>query len=349
MSAPKISVIITCYNYATYVAQAIDSVLSQEYEAVELVVVDDASTDNSRDIIAGYGDRLKACFVSPNGGHGNAFNTGYAASTGDVVMFLDADDFLRPGTLSYVAKDFDPRETMRQYRMDLVDADSTPYDVHPKWEQPFMTEAAKATVLQAGSFPTTVTSGLVFSRAFLEQVMPMPPEDFRQGADGYLATLAPLYGPLGDGGSHINAAYRQHGANHSGFDKAIAKRAAWCLGHNAARFKALHDHAGRLGLTVNEPLGAEDPAHLEQVMASWLADGARPADQTGSRLALARKGASLLKGQSLSKVNRIALTLWWLGLGILPRGAAFTLLGWKLVAATRPDWMQSLARRLRKA
>ena len=92
-ATPKLSVVITNYNYADYVGTAIDSVLSQDV-AIELVVVDDCSADKSRDIITSYGDRIIPVLQEVNQGHGGGFNAGYARTTGDLVMFLDADDFL---------------------------------------------------------------------------------------------------------------------------------------------------------------------------------------------------------------------------------------------------------------
>ena len=67
-----------------------------------MIVVDDGSTDDSRAIIASYGAEVTAVF-KPNGGQASALNAGLAASHGDVVVFLDADDVLLPAVLSAVA------------------------------------------------------------------------------------------------------------------------------------------------------------------------------------------------------------------------------------------------------
>src|SRR3990167_6113302 len=93
--APALSVIITNYNYARYLPTAIENVLSQD-EAIELIVVDDCSTDNSRDVIEPYGDRLIPVLLPVNRGQGAGFNAGFAKAHGELVMFLDADDFLLP-------------------------------------------------------------------------------------------------------------------------------------------------------------------------------------------------------------------------------------------------------------
>src|SRR5688500_10169891 len=96
---PLASVIINNYNYGRYLGAAIDSALAQTYPHTEVVVVDDGSTDDSRQVIAGYGERVVPV-LKENGGQASAFNAGFAASRGDVVLFLDADDLLLPGAVA---------------------------------------------------------------------------------------------------------------------------------------------------------------------------------------------------------------------------------------------------------
>ena len=90
--SPLITVIIGNYNYAHFLEQAIRSVLDQTYENVQLIVVDDGSTDHSRDIIHSFGDAVQAIFQE-NAGQGAAFNAGLALAQGDIICFLDSDDF----------------------------------------------------------------------------------------------------------------------------------------------------------------------------------------------------------------------------------------------------------------
>src|SRR5208282_6401633 len=82
---------------------ASDGALTQSYAPVEVIVVDDGSTDTSRDVISSYGDRVSAIF-KPNGGHASAFNAGFRASRGSIVMFLDADDVLLPNAVEEVVR-----------------------------------------------------------------------------------------------------------------------------------------------------------------------------------------------------------------------------------------------------
>lgn len=343
---PTISVVIPCYNYANFVCDAIDSVLSQDYQDTEVIVVDDASSDNSREVISKYGNRFKIVFKEINEGHAAAFNSGFAVSSGDIVVFLDADDFLLPGALTRIAKNGGLSVPMCQYRMSLVNSQGEPYDIFPKLEQPFLTGDQKSRLLRTGRVPTTVTSGLVFKRNFLEKIMPIPPEAFRQGADGYLATLAPLYGPLGEGGPEPISAYRQHNHNHSGFGAVAEKRAFWCVQHDEARYAALRTEAGRLHETPVETLGWADEGHLCQKMALTLS-GMHPNPQP-SRLKISLAALKVMRDLPASYSTQVLLSVWWLSLSVLPKNMALNVHRWRLYAATRPTWLKRSARLLRK-
>lgn len=90
-----VSAIIPTYNYSQFIAEAIDSVLSQTFTNVEIIIVDDGSTDNTRDILAHYGTKIK-CIFQQNKGVSAARNTGVKNSSGDLIAFLDADDIWLP-------------------------------------------------------------------------------------------------------------------------------------------------------------------------------------------------------------------------------------------------------------
>ena len=95
MTVPKVSVIIPNYNYGKYVSFAIDSVLNQTYPNIEVIVVDDGSKDNSKEILEGYGDKIKTIFQQ-NAGVSEARNNGVRESSGEFIAFLDADDIWMP-------------------------------------------------------------------------------------------------------------------------------------------------------------------------------------------------------------------------------------------------------------
>lgn len=100
----KVSVIVPAYNVESYIHRAIESVIGQTYENVELVVVDDGSEDNTWNIIKKYAKqdvRIKA-IRQKNQGVSAARNTALDALTGDYAVFLDSDDWLEEGTVEYL-------------------------------------------------------------------------------------------------------------------------------------------------------------------------------------------------------------------------------------------------------
>ncbi|WP_456325501.1 glycosyltransferase family 2 protein [Desulfonauticus submarinus] len=97
----KISVIIPTYNCARYIKDAVISVINQRYKDWELIIVDDGSTDNTREVIAPYLENKRIRYVwQENRGKSVARNKGLDLATGKYITFLDADDFFLPGALS---------------------------------------------------------------------------------------------------------------------------------------------------------------------------------------------------------------------------------------------------------
>src|SRR5436305_1267238 len=101
-SAITIDIVVNNYNYEAYVRQAVDSACAQEYPSANVIVVDDGSTDGSRDVLAAYGDEIDLV-LKENGGQASALNAGFARCRGQAVIFLDADDVLAPNAASMVA------------------------------------------------------------------------------------------------------------------------------------------------------------------------------------------------------------------------------------------------------
>lgn len=96
---PLVSIIIPVYNCQTYVLEAVESVLAQDYPAKQVIVIDDGSTDGSIQKLQSLGDAIELICV-PNGGPARARNTGIARARGEFIAFLDADDVWLPGKLT---------------------------------------------------------------------------------------------------------------------------------------------------------------------------------------------------------------------------------------------------------
>lgn len=99
----KISVIVPAYNCQSYIKKSIDSILCQTGAELEIVVVNDGSTDGTLNILKEYGDKIKLIDIK-NGGVANARNTGLANATGDYIMFVDSDDEMGEGCISTISQ-----------------------------------------------------------------------------------------------------------------------------------------------------------------------------------------------------------------------------------------------------
>jgi hypothetical protein len=215
---PLASIVIDNYNYGQFVGEAIDSALGQTYPHTEVVVVDDGSTDNSQEIIRAYGSRVRAIFKE-NGGQGSAFNAGFAASRGDIVLFLDSDDVLLPTAFEKAVPLFDKGDVVKvHWPLKMVDEQCRP--TGQLCPGPVLPEGdLRASVVKLG--PTNHLSapgcGNAWSRRFLERVLPLPEGIYRNGCDTCLFELAPFYGRL-KALTEPQTLYRQHGKNdHSSF------------------------------------------------------------------------------------------------------------------------------------
>lgn len=111
-----VSIIIPAYNSEAYIRECVDSALSQAYGDIEVVVVNDGSTDGTLAALAGYRDPRLQILTTPNGGVSRARNHGVEVSQGDYIMFLDADDALSPCAVSCLIEPDSPIAVARFYR-----------------------------------------------------------------------------------------------------------------------------------------------------------------------------------------------------------------------------------------
>lgn len=350
MQQQKISVVVNNFNYERFLARSVDSALQQTYDNKQVVVVDDCSWDNSAAVAKRYEDRAKVILKDKNEGQGAALNTGFEASDGDIVVFLDSDDYLYPHALERIAAHWREGVALMQYRLHLVDAQGAVKDVYPAPEVAFDTGDLAPKLLATGRFQTTVTSGLAVSRSALQEIMPVPAQQFRISADGYIVTLAPLYGDVAAIDECLGA-YCQHGGNYTDANatRQIGRRARQRIEHDLHRYEALRSRARALGLSVGDRLGSRDPHHAEERLASLCFEPELHPFRGDTRLRLALDGVSASRQARVSAKRRLLLQLWFLSCGILPRPMARHVAAWKLLAASRPKFVTGAARTLRRA
>jgi glycosyltransferase involved in cell wall biosynthesis len=220
VSDDLVSIAINNFNYGRFVGDAIDSALAQRYPHVEVIVVDDGSTDDSHRVIDRYRDRVVTLFKE-NGGMASTHNAAFERAGGDVVIFLDADDTLLPTAAERAARAMTAGVSKVHWPMWIVDADGRGSHVEP--DEPLPEGDLRELVLARGPYSHRVAhmSGNAWSRSFLETVLPMPEETFRTHTDSYLSTLAPLDGAV-RAVREPQAQYRIHGRNDWACDGVLA-------------------------------------------------------------------------------------------------------------------------------
>lgn len=189
---PLVSILINNYNYDRFLPKAIESTLNQTYSPLEVIVVDDGSTDSSQEIIHNYSDKIVPV-LKQNGDHASTFNEGFSASQGEIICCLDADDHFLPEKISQVVEVFNSYSEIGWcfHPLKLVNTKTNEFlgitRAFPKLEEDFSTLCDYRMQLHQGglSFYPPSTSGLCFRRSLLQQILPMP-EILKQAADRYL-------------------------------------------------------------------------------------------------------------------------------------------------------------------
>src|ERR1700733_12858719 len=113
------TIVIVNYNYERYVGTAIESALEQSHQPLEVIVVDDGSTDDSRQVISSYGERVRAIFQK-NAGQGAAYNAGWREARGEFILFLDSDDVLAKDPMAKEGAAFRDRNAFRKSFLDAI-------------------------------------------------------------------------------------------------------------------------------------------------------------------------------------------------------------------------------------
>ena len=213
-----VSIVIHNYNYGRYLRIAIDSALAQTYSQVEVIVVDDGSTDDSRGVIESYGQRILPV-IKTNGGQGSAINAGFAASRGEIVMFLDADDELMPDdAVDQVVNAWRPGVAKAQFQLEMVDEHGNPLGMRvPHFDGFIPNGDIRDRIVRFGEYPTvTVERQRIRARGTSTRLMPMDETIWFAGAEKSLVFLTPFFGDVVSLRAPLGR-YRIHPANDSGF------------------------------------------------------------------------------------------------------------------------------------
>jgi glycosyltransferase involved in cell wall biosynthesis len=258
-SQPLVSVLITNYNYGQYLREAIDSALSQIYSYIEIIVVDDGSTDNSREVIASYKNKIVPVFKE-NGGQASAINAGFAISKGDIICSLDADDVWLSTKVDEVvrAANIYPDAVIIYHKVQNIDRLGNPLSL-PWPPYKVIRGDISSKVAKTGSWwPWPPSTALSFRRAFLSRVMNIPEAEYRTCADVYLADLAPFFGEV-IGIDQVLSLFRFHESNNWSNSIDIDERS---MKYYEVRERILNNSLKDFGINVEVSLDDHWPYQL---------------------------------------------------------------------------------------
>ncbi|NER20229.1 MAG: glycosyltransferase [Symploca sp. SIO1C2] len=191
---PLVSILINNYNYGRFLSEAIDSALKQSYSNIEVIVVDDGSTDNSQEIIKSYGEHIIP-ILKQNGGQASAFNAGFAASQGEIICFLDSDDLWKTDKVAEVVKTFVENPDIGWCFHSLEFLSTTPKKISPMTYKGISGKYDLSAHLERGKLNKKIpefnlaTSGMCFNRSLLSKILPMP-EVIKITSDDYIKYIA---------------------------------------------------------------------------------------------------------------------------------------------------------------
>lgn len=252
-STLAVDILINNYNYAAFVGDAVESALAQTYTPLNVIVVDDGSTDQSREILEAYKKRIDL-LLKDNGGQASALNAGFARSSADIVIFLDADDLLKPGAAASAARAFAacPEAAKVQYRMEVIDELGRPRgSTRPPLHVPLpQGDVRRAELVFPFDLAWAATSGNAFRADLVRRIMPIPELEFAACPDWYLVHLTALLGSVVSldevAASYRVHAYNSYAARGSRLDLAHVRQA---VRYASATRRALQELADELGLT----------------------------------------------------------------------------------------------------
>jgi glycosyltransferase involved in cell wall biosynthesis len=242
---PLVSVIMANYNYGHFLSEAIASVQEQTYSRLELVVVDDGSTDNSRDVLAALAraDSRVHIHHQPNAGQAAAWNLAFRHCRGDIVCLLDSDDRFHPNKHRQVVAAFShrPRAGIACHRLRPVDCSGAVFGapIPPDLDSGWLAERALRTAAW-GHWPPS--SGLCMRRDVASRLFPLPshlrggsagaPDSYIQSAARFLTEVLAISEPLAD--------YRFHASNGFASGRPTVRSLTMSQAAFAEVFRAVH-------------------------------------------------------------------------------------------------------------
>jgi glycosyltransferase involved in cell wall biosynthesis len=311
----SVDVVVTNHNYARFLPQAIESACAQTHPDVNVVVVDDGSSDGSQEVLRRYEDRVEVV-LKGQGGQASALNAGLERCRGEVLLVLDSDDVLRPHAATRVAAAFAaaPQLSKVQFPMAIVDAAGEPTGaVKPAAHlQAPVGDQRRAELASPFDLPWLPGGGTGFRTEAVRRILPIPAADYpRSGADWYLVHLTAL---LGEAAllEEVCAEYRVHGGNayEQDRDAIDLDHVRESIAFAAATTRSLEALADELALA--RPARILSYADLANRLVSLRLDPARHPIRGERRLALLADAVRAVRRRfNVGPTMKALLVLWF--------------------------------------
>jgi glycosyltransferase involved in cell wall biosynthesis len=335
-----LSVVIPNHNYANYVGIAIRSALEIRWPKVEVIVVDDGSTDNSLEVIRTFADRI-TIISQENAGQMPSCVNGFRRCTGDVVIFLDSDDALHPDAMTEIAAVWSETASKYQFQMRVIDAKGNPTgNILPQYFSHPSPKDIRKWVTTTGLYPTPPGSGNAYPRSIVDLIFSFKSDFVDRAPDSYLIAAAPVYGdvitipkPLVD--------YRVHGLNHGAHLHLDDSRFAREVDLTQRRHKFFTEVASSVGLPVAGGALNRNMLFLCLRAASYsLRPDIHPITGESSIRIVAAGFKALGYPQGFSYSQRTSLFLWTLSVLFGPHRLRRSVVSWRYAPTERPKWMK---------
>ena len=340
-----VSVIITNYNYGSYVGHAIESALALDWPNVEIIVIDDGSTDDSRVVIARYEDRITT-ILQENSGQLVGTNKAFALSRGEIVIMLDADDLLHPALMREVMAVWTPTTSKVQVQMQTIDAQGRSLGSFlPQYHIVPTPRQIRNWSVAGAAYPTPPGSGNVYARWFLERIFPLQ-DVCGTAPDSYCVSTAPYFGDVHTVPKPL-VSYRIHGRNQGALSELDARQFARQLTRAQQRRAYVQRIAAPMGVRLSLRAINRSLTYLCWRVASRVTGrDAHPVPGDSRLRVLADVTAAFFRPQGFTIKARLTIVVWAWAVCLTPPGLSHSLVAWRLAPGSRPAGLRAALAKL---
>lgn len=347
-SCPLVSIIIDNYNYARFLAKAIESSIGQTYSPVEVIVVDDGSTDNSRSVIETFSDKVIPIYKE-NGKQASALNAGFEASNGEIIIFLDSDDYLFEEAVDNIITSFQTDIGKVHYRLEVVDENNNSLGYFiPSVGMELTSGDVRSRLIGTSSYVSSPMSGNAYRRETIAPIFPIPSE-YSSTADDYLMISTPFYaGGIASIDEPIGA-YRVHDSNQWALTEISASRFRRFVNHDLQNFALLKRRAGENKLIVPDDIERRSLGRIWSRMASLrLEPELHPVESDRIHVLTWWGMTALWKYSNHNFQKKIIYTIFFLIVGGMPRPISRLGITWLYAPHLRPKLIDTTINKMRE-